>query len=510
MMKLFRAIPVMFLAGLPAISHAADCAQKPGGLEYLGRAPDNSNSYWLSATNPGNFRLSAPGFPNIDTWSTSTNLVRLTASPVVVDGVNGVHKLDRLTGGGAFDCFLHSRGQTNPLLPPTWRPPAKPTRPEVVRPELPELPVAMRPELPSRPAVVRPGLPDLPQVIRPELPDRPAVVRPELPDRPAVVRPERPVTIELRGRQYDMTYGTIIQYCPSARFDQSGELDPSSLNGCTALYEAAKTAPLTPGRDLVPETPWNAWVDTSYMRTRNQRGVAEVNDRTGALTVGADRKVSDRMSAGVMMSINDQRTESLWGYVTADANGWLIGPYAAYQLSQSWSLFGGASVGEVRRDHRVLTLNGNNTALQYSLMINAQGEYPVGEEVVARPKLGISYLNENARDYLLGGSVLGAPLQILVDGRRRESGEFQGSVEFNRRINLEHQKFAVAYVELGAIGNYMRQENSLDPRWQGLLRGGFRMLAAKSLQIDVSASYRSLGVSDLSIWDMRLFAAYAF
>ena len=488
MTKLSRIMSAMLIAGLPAVSFAADCAQKPGGLEYLGRAPDNSKSYWLSATNPGNYRLTAPGFPNIDTWSTSTNLVRLTTSTVVADDLNGIHKLDRLTDSGAFDCFLHSRGQTNPLLPPTWRPPAKPTRPEVIRPELPDLP-----------AVVRPGLPDLPQVIRPGLPDR-----------PAVVRPERPVTIELQGRQYDMTHGTIMQYCPSARFDQSGELDPASLNGCTALSEAAKTAPLTPGRDLVPESPWNAWADTSYMRTRNQRGVADVSDRTGALTVGADRRISDRMSAGVMLSINDQRTESLWGYVTADANGWLIGPYAAYQLSQSWSLFGGASVGEVRRDHKVLTLNGNNTALQYSLMVNAQGEYPVGGDVVARPKLGISYLNENSRDYLLGGSVLGAPVRILVDGVRRESGEIQGSVELNRRLKTEGQKFAVAYVEVGAIGNYMRQDNSLDPRWQGLLRGGFRMLAAKSLQIDLSASYRSLGVSDLSIWDMRLFAAYAF
>ncbi|MFM5039496.1 hypothetical protein ACEUBE_20680 [Aeromonas veronii] len=41
----------------------------------------------------------------------------MSVSPVVLDGINGTHKLDRLNADGSFNCFLDSRNQNNPVFP---------------------------------------------------------------------------------------------------------------------------------------------------------------------------------------------------------------------------------------------------------------------------------------------------------------------------------------------------------------------------------------------------------
>lgn len=66
---------VMLVGALPTVTHAAQCADRPGGLFFLGRSPDNARSYWLSATNEGAYRLSAPGAPD-----TTPGPFRLAAS----------------------------------------------------------------------------------------------------------------------------------------------------------------------------------------------------------------------------------------------------------------------------------------------------------------------------------------------------------------------------------------------------------------------------------------------
>lgn len=65
----------------------------------------------------GNFRLSAPGVSEIDSWNANRASLHLSVSPVVLDDLNGTHKLDLLNADGSFNCFLDSRNQTNPVFP---------------------------------------------------------------------------------------------------------------------------------------------------------------------------------------------------------------------------------------------------------------------------------------------------------------------------------------------------------------------------------------------------------
>ncbi|WP_139735090.1 hypothetical protein [Aeromonas veronii] len=99
---------------------AADCPNRQPGqhLEFLGRSADNSVSLWLSSPGSGgNFRLSAPGVSEIDSWNANRASLHLSVSPVVLDDLNGTHKLDLLNADGSFNCFLDSRNQTNPVFP---------------------------------------------------------------------------------------------------------------------------------------------------------------------------------------------------------------------------------------------------------------------------------------------------------------------------------------------------------------------------------------------------------
>ncbi|MFQ1641329.1 hypothetical protein ACK399_09710 [Aeromonas veronii] len=99
---------------------AADCPNRQPGqhLEFLGRSADNSVSLWLSSPGSGgNFRLSAPGVSEIDSWNANRASLHLSVSPVVLDDLNGTHKLDLLNADGSFNCFLDSRNQNNPVFP---------------------------------------------------------------------------------------------------------------------------------------------------------------------------------------------------------------------------------------------------------------------------------------------------------------------------------------------------------------------------------------------------------
>jgi hypothetical protein len=383
----------------PTLAYAAQCAERPGALDFLGRAPDNQSSYWIAATNPGSYRLSAPGVPEIDTWSAPSNAVRISVSPVAKNDANGIDDLDRLKTDGSFDCLLHTRNQTNPLLPPTWRPPARPM-----------LPVAVGPEV-----------------------------------------PDRPVVIARQGRRDEVTDGRIFQYCLAERFDLTGAAKPVLINGCIELFQALRQAPLTPGRDVVEDSVWNAWSDISHLRSDDHRGIAEVRERTGTFSLGGRRQ----------------------------------------------------------RDQNVLTMSGESTESPYSLALNAQGDYPVADNAVLRPKINVSYLRDDTRDYLLKWPALGVLAKVLANGRNTDTGQFQARVELNTTLTAANGALTVACGEAGAINNYPREQSSMYPRWQDLLRGGFRLRYGTNVQFDGSARDQSLGVSELSVWDARLFASYA-
>lgn len=543
------AISLLLISIYPSLAWAANCADsyESTRFDYLGRNPANTKSYWLTLSNRADsFRLSAPGTGSIDEWQTAGPSVHISESTLVSDNnLQSLHKIDRMTPDGKFDCFLQSHYQVDPLVPPTWRPPAIPERPVVIRPEIPERPIVIRPVIPDRPVAIKPEFPDLPVVIRPEIPDRPIVIRPVIPDRPIAIKPElpdlpvvtrpeipelpvvgrpeipelpevsrpkpeKPVLISLNGAQYELAQAQLLQLCPAAQLDEQGQVLSESLQNCQALIDALQQAPLTPGRDLVAANNWNSWADVQYLRSDNRRGFSPIEGRSATLSLGADRIVQDNFALGMMLTLSDQNSDSFSGNLQSESDQLMLGPYFAYGFNRNWSLFGNALLGRVERDYRLLALNGENSPMKYSASLNLQGEYALNPESVVRPKLGINYNYESGDDYQLTGSLLGKQLIIAVDSHHRDSGQMQASAEFNTKLKNQQGQLFVPYFETGVFYNYLNNNDDLSPRWQGLARAGLRTLASKALQIDVNASYQSIGVNNMDVWDCKLFIAYSF
>ena len=511
----YHLILVTIAGGIVQPSQATDCPDRfeSTALDYLGRNADSSKSYWLILSNrPDSFRLSAPGVASIDQWQTESASIHISASDIVRDDVNGTHKLDRLKADGSFDCFLQSRNQLNPLLPPTWRPPVKPERPEVVRPEKPSLPEVIRPGKPELPVAVRPELPQRPVVVLPARPELPNVVLPELPELPIVNKPTpiQPVEIKVNEQSYMVAKADLLQYCPMLQPDSKGGFSAESLSRCENLNTLLAQVPLTPGRDLLEPTEWNSWVDFQVVHSSNQRGFSEIDERVKTVTLGADKQISPDVALGLMLLVSDQKNESFSGQISRDSRNIMAGPYLAYRLSDHWSVFGQATVGEVQHRYKLLALSGENNPVQYGAGVNVLGEYPLSENTTLRPKLGFSYLYEQGKSYRLSGNLRNTPLAIYVAGQSSESGQLQASTEINTRLETADGHLFVPYGELGVYYNTINQNNELQPDAQGFVRGGVRTLAGKNWQIDLNVGYQSVGVSQLDTWDYALFIAYSF
>ena len=417
--------------------------------------------------------------------------------------------------------------------PPTGVMPERPTIPRPptgVMPELPTVPqpptgiTPERPTSPQPPTGIRPERPTVPRPptgIRPErptVPRPPTGVMPELPINPSppvgIVRPE--------GNGGEGNAGlrtTIAPTLPCAgRVGESGLGDTAQLGPCAGPAETSeKQVPLTPGRDLVAESPWNAWIDTRYLTIKDQRGLSESKTRGGTITLGTDRRVGDGLVAGGMLSLMQTENERFTGYVTQDTSGFMLGPYLSYRLSDEWSLFASATIGSQRDEHKVVSLSGDSSATLYALTANTQGQYEVGTETYLRPKLGFSYQHNAARAFDLSGRWLGQALKVDLAGQNTDSLIADASLELNSILRGEKERLYMPFVEAGVrytrlwpevSGSALKAVSGVD--WQGILRVGGRALLGSTTQIELNASYQSIGVSNLDIWEAGFFVSHAF
>ncbi|MBK9447618.1 MAG: autotransporter domain-containing protein [Betaproteobacteria bacterium] len=567
------------IGSFPLVAHAKKCGSS-GDLIYLGNTANASRSVWVSATTAGEFHVDATG-TEIDRWTKARGGAHLTLSNVVSQGKGGTHKLYATEGGDEclLDTRNQKRGFTLPpnwrppqnpptgitptmpiapqppiaLLPPTGITPEVPVLPRPPTGITPELPVAPQPPIgtlpptgvmPTLPVIPRPPTGITPEVpiaprppivtlpptgITPEvpiLPQPPTGIMPELPIAPQPpigvlpptgLTPEVPLTEKSReaGRMA-MSEGTMSP-CQGGRVDPNGAGVPA-LGACAPMKaDNLREPPLTPGRDLVEDSPWNTWVDTHYSHIDNRRGIALDKTRSGALSMGIDRYVGDGVAAGGMVSFTRSRNENYWGYLKQDSNGVLIGPYASFRLADNWTLFGSVSVGVEKDDYRVVTVSGSSDSMLYAFAMNAQGQYELATDVFARPKLGISYQHKRMDDYKLSGLIAGTNQQVKVGGANTDTAIAEATMELNWLERTSTSVF-MPYVEAGVRYNCDWQNGhcitgdgySNQPRWQGLARVGGRALIGKATQVELSASYQGLGVQKYDAWEATLFFSHSF
>jgi outer membrane autotransporter protein len=164
-------------------------------------------------------------------------------------------------------------------------------------------------------------------------------------------------------------------------------------------------------------------------------------------------------------------------------------------------------------------LSGTSDANQYSLNLQAEGQYAIGS-VLARPKILLSHTHTTGDSYQLRGSVLSTPVTINMSNQSYDYGLIQSSMEINRTFDLGNNRLVMPYIEAGVFFEYARPQSGQHltsnltyadaSPWGGLLRVGARSLFGKSTMASLELSNQSIGVKNLSIWGLQVLFSHAF
>jgi len=421
-------------------------------------------------------------------------------------------------------------GVTPPIgtLPPeTLTPmmPSKPSLPGGVTPPIGTLPPeTLTPTMPSKPSLpggVTPPIGTLPpETLTPTMPSKPSLPGGVTP--PIGTLPETPTTGP--GKAQGELGGAAIAApqnlpCRGQRPDDPAQA--GQLSDCYIPAPELQSAelPLTPGRELVAKSEWNIWMDGSATRLRDTRDGMDTHGNSSSFSLGIDRVVNDDLVAGLQLSVSRGKSSSFGDTLRTDATGYSIGPYISYSFSPNWLLYGALGFGRQTTDTQLVSLSGTSDSEQYSLSLQAEGQYALGS-VFIRPKVQLSQTHNAGDSYQLKGVILNTPLTLNMRKESFNYGVVQGSVELNRTFDLGNNRVVMPFVEAGIYYEYLRPNSGQhltgdltyadSSPWGGVLRLGARSLIGNATMASLDIANQTIGVTDVNIWEARLLISHSF
>jgi hypothetical protein len=527
----------------PVASWAANCSSS-GNLRYLGVSADGGKSVWLSATSPGQFELeSAKGSQTVDQWSKQRRGLRISVSPDVSNGNGGTHKLYATDDGKP--CLLDTQNQKNGFVFPPALPPFPPigTLPPVTG-LMPGLPGGVTPPIATLPPVtgITPGLPGgvtppiatLPPVtgITPGLPGGvtpPIATLPPVtgvtPGLPGGVTPPIGVLVPPDGAtriaadtNVNCRVGLPARSATGSAETRAADCGESQLLAA-APAPAGAIIPLTEGRDLVVESLWNGWVDLHHIGSEDHRNGLDLDNSTGGVTLGVDRRFGANIIAGLSLSLDHSDSDGFGGAMTSQTQGFLVGPYVAHRLSNHWAADASIAWGRDQTDTQLDVLQGNYKADRTTFAFNANGQYEFDRTLV-RPRLSVYYAHLSNDGYALKGGVAGQSVTLAMPKASSNYGMAEASGEVTQVFTQAGGSVVAPYARLAVRYEFERPNDgevlagdlsmARTSPWGGSLRVGARALADRATMIEAEAGYLSLGQSGLNVWELRLYVSHAF
>ena len=528
---------ILVVSGLPMVSEAKQCTGN-GQLRFLGTSAGNERSVWLSSTAAGAYRLdAAQGNQTVDSWSKNKRKLHVSLSPVVSNGNGGTHKLYT-----SDDCLLDTQNQKNTFVfppsitrPPSFRPPT-PLTPTL--PTLPNLPGGVTPPIATLPpqtlTPTLPTLPNLPGGVTPPIATLPpqtlTPTLPTLPNLPSGVTPPigtlPEVPVPAPGEFAGEFNGNLrvapvpsIQPCRNQRLEDP--VQTGQLSDCFPLTPQARAVelPLTAGRELVEKNDWNFWMDGSAAHVRDTRDGMDTRGDSNSFSLGVDRVVREDLVVGLQLFFSRANSNSFGDTLKSDLTSYSVGPYISYSPAPNWLLYGALGFGRQTVDTKLLSLSGTADAGQYSLNLQAEGQYAF-ESIIVRPKMQLSHTYNEGDTYRLKGSILNTPLILNMRNQSFNYGIVQSSVEFSRTFDLGNKRLLLPFIEAGVYYEYSRPNSgqhltsdltyAKSSPWGGVLRAGARTLIGNSTMASLDVVNQSVGITDLNIWELRFLVSHSF
>lgn len=448
---------------------AADCPNRQPGqhLEFLGRSADNSVSLWLSSPGSGgNFRLSAPGVSEIDSWNANRASLHLSVSPVVLDGLNGTHKLDLLNADGSFNCFLDSRNQNNPVFP------------------------------------------NIPPI-----------------DGGDSNGGSGGGTGGGDGSNGGSGGGTGGGSDPIRNIVTSISADAlmGYLSGSLSISDRVVVG-LDQFEDIASQKGlWQVWTDVRHTGVSDDRNEIDTSGHANSFLIGIHRSLGKDGLGGIAFANSKTSLGTFGSSVRNEGDSFFVGPYGGYRLDTHWLLDGWAAWGRTDNDTELDVLKGSFKTTTGLISANLTGGYDVGEYLL-RPKLALFYSHNKSDAFDYTGSLPYANqiynVTLRVNENSFEYATSEASGDISRIFTTTDGVQIIPALRLGVRydierpndGQILNENMTMESTtpWSGSARIALAVAPQRHQRFEVITGYYSIGRQDLDLWDIRFNAAVNF
>lgn len=445
---------------------AADCPNRQPGqhLEFLGRSADNSVSLWLSSPGSGgNFRLSAPGVSEIDSWNANRASLHLSVSPVVLDDLNGTHKLDLLNADGSFNCFLDSRNQNNPVFP------------------------------------------NIPPI-----------------DGGDSNGGTGGGTGGGDGSNGGSGGGTGGGSDPIRNIVTSISADAlmGYLSGSLSISDRVVVG-LDQFEDIVSQKGlWQVWADVRHTGVSDDRNEIDTSGHANSFLIGIHRSFGKDRLGGIAFANSKTSLGTFGSSVRNEGDSFFVGPYGGYRLDTHWLLDGWAAWGRTDNDTELDVLKGSFKSTTGLISANLTGGYDVGEYLL-RPKLALFYSHNKSDAFDYTGSLPYANqiynVILRVNENSFEYATSEASGDISRIFTTTDGVQIIPALRLGVRydierpndGQILNENLTMESTtpWSGSARIVLAVAPQRHQRFEVITGYYSIGRQDLDLWDIRFNAA---
>lgn len=448
---------------------AADCPNRQPGqhLEFLGRSADNSVSLWLSSPGSGgNFRLSAPGVSEIDSWNANRASLHLSVSPVVLDDLNGTHKLDLLNADGSFNCFLDSRNQNNPVFP------------------------------------------NIPPI-----------------DGGDSNGGTGGGTGGGDGSNGGSGGGTGGGSDPIRNIVTSISADAlmGYLSGSLSISDRVVVG-LDQFEDIASQKGlWQVLTDVRHTGVSDDRNEIDTSGHANSFLIGIHRSLGKDGLGGIAFANSKTSLGTFGSSVRNEGDSFFVGPYGGYRLDTHWLLDGWAAWGRTDNDTELDVLKGSFKTTTGLISANLTGGYDVGEYLL-RPKLALFYSHNKSDAFDYTGSLPYANqiynVTLRVNENSFEYATSEASGDISRIFTTTDGVQIIPALRLGVRydierpndGQILNENLTMESTtpWSGSARIALAVAPQRHQRFEVITGYYSIGRQDLDLWDIRFNAAVNF
>jgi outer membrane autotransporter protein len=245
----------------------------------------------------------------------------------------------------------------------------------------------------------------------------------------------------------------------------------------------------------------------------------DTKNRTGTLTAGLDRQLTEDVVAGFSLGLQSGKGSGFKDHLQSSTDGFTVGPYIAVRLSPNWAVDASFNYSQNKSNVQVVVLNGAADLRTYSGNIELHGQYTFGEWYV-RPKLSVTYSRNVSDERDLQGIFLGLPLSLLLPASRSNYGVAEAYSEVSRLFDLSNGYYMIPYAEFGLHYEFERANGGqiltgelltvVPAAWTGSVRSGVRMQFPNAALLEASIGYLSFGQPSLDVWEGRLRLSLGF